>query len=391
MSTGDRLRLRGVGRRDAARERVVDGRRPREHRRMVKSSRRTMVATSAFALLLAACARTESSAPAATAGASTTAATSTPSTGPPTTEPPTTVPTTTAPARARTVEELLELGRPIVLAHTGGEDQFPASTMFAFGESMKAGVDMLDLNVQLTHDGVLIVHHDEAVDGATNGSGKVADLDYAAIRTLDDAYWFTTECVCKDRPESAYLYRGIRTGQRPPPPGYTPDDFAVPTLRELIGRYPDAPLNIEVKGTGQAAIAAARELISELNELGRIEATVISSFDDTVIDAVRQMAPSVEVSPGLGASSGWVLSDTPLPTGQRILQLPPRYEGVEVLTPDVIARSHAAGYVIWVWPDDRSLENASGYASLLAEGMDGLNINFPATGVAAVQQFVAGH
>jgi len=346
-------------------------------------------------LLVAGCSAAGSTTPPSSApGPATTPTTSTVTTTTTSTSPTTSATTTTAPpaapAPARTVAELLRLGRPIVLAHTGGEDEFPASTMFAFGESMKAGVDMLDLNVQLTHDGVLVVHHDEAVDGATNGTGKLADLDDAAIRALDDAYWFTAECVCKDRPASAYLYRGMRTGERPPPAGYTADDFAVPTLRELISRYPDVPLNIEVKGTGQPAIAAARELISELTELGRLDATVISSFDDQVVDAVHAMAPSVEVSPGLGASSAWVLSGTPLPAGERILQLPPRYEGVEVLTPDVIARSHAAGYVIWVWPDDRSLENASGYASLLAEGMDGLNINFPATGVAAVKRFVAG-
>jgi glycerophosphoryl diester phosphodiesterase len=298
--------------------------------------------------------------------------------------------TTAAPAPPATVEDLLHLGRPIVLAHTGGEDEFPASTMFAFGESMKASVDMLDLNVQLSHDGVLVVHHDDSVEGATNGTGKVADLDYAAIRALDDAYWFTADCVCKDKPASDYLYRGMRTGGQPPPAGYTADDFAVPTLRELIARYPDVPLNIEVKGTGEPAVAAARELISELTELGRLQATVISSFDDQVVDAVRAMAPSIKISPGLSVASGWVLSGTPLPAGERILQLPPRYEGVEVLTPDVIARSHAAGYVIWVWPDDRSLENASGYASLLAEGMDGLNINFPATGVEAVEQLITG-
>ncbi len=320
-----------------------------------------------------------SAAPAPATTSTTTAATTT-----------VTATTTAAPATPATVDDLLHLGRPIVLAHTGGEDEFPASTMFAFGESMKAGVDMLDLNVQLSHDGVLVVHHDDSVEGATNGTGKVADLDYADIRALDDAYWFTADCVCKDRPASDYLYRGMRTGERPPPAGYTADDFAVPTLRELIARYPDVPLNIEVKGTGEPAVAAARELISELTELGRLEATVISSFDDQVVDAVRAMAPSVEISPGLGAASGWVLSGTPLPAGERILQLPPRYEGVEVLTPDVVTRSHAAGYVIWVWPDDRSLENASGYASLLAEGMDGLNINFPATGVQAVEQLVAG-
>ena len=54
---------------------------------------------------------------------------------------------------------------------------------------------MLDLNVQLSHDGVLVVHHDDSVDGTTNGTGKVADLDHAAIRALDDAYWFTADCV----------------------------------------------------------------------------------------------------------------------------------------------------------------------------------------------------
>jgi glycerophosphoryl diester phosphodiesterase len=150
------------------------------------------------------------------------------------------------------------------------------------------------------------------------------------------------------------------------------------------------PLNIEVKGRNQRAIATADELLTELAELGRLQATVISSFEDSVIDAVRARAPGVETSPGLGASSAWVLSNIPLPAGHRILQLPPRYEGVEVLTPDVVARSHAAGYVIWVWPDDRSLENSTGYAGLLALGMDGLNINFPSTGVRAVAEFTAG-
>ena len=71
-----------------------------------------------------------------------------------------------------TVADLLALGRPIVLAHTGGEDEFPGSTMFAFGESMKAGVDMLDLNVQLTHDGVLVIQHDDTVDRTTTAPAR---------------------------------------------------------------------------------------------------------------------------------------------------------------------------------------------------------------------------
>lgn len=60
-----------------------------------------------------------------------------------------------------------------------------------------------------------------------------------------------------------------------------------------------------------------------------------------------------------------------------------------MITPELIADSHAAGYLIWVWPNDHSVENAEGYAALLAQGLDGLNINDPATGVAAVQSFIA--
>jgi glycerophosphoryl diester phosphodiesterase len=309
-----------------------------------------------------------------------------PDTTPATTSP--AAPSTTQQPRARTVADLLGLGRPIVLAHTGGEDEFPASTLFAFARSAAAGVDMLDLNVQLSADGVLVVHHDDTVDRATNGTGALAELTAAELHALDDAYWFTADCVCTGRPDADYIYRGIRSGERPPPPGSVADDFAIPTFRELVQRFPDLPLNIEIKGTGQPAIAAARVLADELTELGRLDAAVVTSFDDGVVTAFHQMAPTVEVSPGLDLTTKWVLQRTPLPDGMRILQLPPAFNGIEVITPELIADSTAAGYPIWVWPDDRSLENLTSYRAFLDEGILGLNINFPEQGVTAVQMYI---
>ena len=188
---------------------------------------------------------------------------------------PATSTTEPAPRYAATIDELLAIDRPIVLAHTAGEDQYPASTLYAFGESVKAGVDMLDLNVLLSKDGVLMVQHDDTVDRSTNGVGAVADLTYDQIAALDDAYWFTADCgACNDQPEADYLYRGIRTGNRPPPEGYTADDFAMPTFRQLVQKFPDIPLNIEIKGTGDAAKAAADQLLVELDEFGRADASV---------------------------------------------------------------------------------------------------------------------
>ena len=59
-----------------------------------------------------------------------------------------------------------------------------------------------------------------------------------------------------------------------------------------------------------------------------------------------------------------------------------------MLTPEIITAAHDAGYVIWVWPNDRALETATAYADFLARGVDGLNINFPEDGVAAVEAFI---
>ncbi len=88
------------------------------------------------------------------------------------------------------------------------------------------------------------------------------------------------------------------------------------------------------------------------------------------------------------ATTAFVVDGTALPEGQRILQLPPVFDETDLLAPDIVAAAHEAGYVIWVWPNDRALENATAYGELLARGVDGLNINDPAAGVAAVQAFV---
>ena len=322
----------------------------------------------------------------------TTAAASSAPTTPDTTDGATTESTIPPEPRPATIDELLALDRPIVLAHTGGEDAYPGSTLFSFGESVAAGVDMLDLNVLLTADGVLVVQHDETVDRTTEGTGTVADLTFAEVNALDNAYHFTAACgACDDRPESEYVFRGVRTGEVAPPDGYTADDFAIPSFQQLVERFPDLPLNIEIKGEGAPAMAAADELARLLTELDRAQASVVTSFDDEVVAYFHTLLPEVEVAPGLDLITAWVLGRTPLPAGMRILQLPPEFEGINVITPELVADSTAAGYPIWVWPNKRDLENLTSYQTFLDMGVVGLNINFPVEGVQAVLDFVAAN
>ena len=60
-----------------------------------------------------------------------------------------------------------------------------------------------------------------------------------------------------------------------------------------------------------------------------------------------------------------------------------------MITPELVARAIADGNPIWVWPNDRDLENQASYLDFLEMGVVGLNINFPAQGVQAVQEFLA--
>ncbi len=300
---------------------------------------------------------------------------------------PTTTEATVAVAQAPTIDELLAGDRPLVLAHAGGENAHPHSTPYAYADSVAAGVDVLDMDVQLTGDGVLVVQHDDTVDRTTNATGRVDSYTYAQLAELDNAYWFTATCTCGDQPEDAYILRGMRTGERPPRPGYAPDDFVIPRFRDIASRFPGLPLNIEIKGSGEPARRAAQVLADELAELGRLDSAVVVSFDDTIVETFHQMAPSVEVSPGQELLTAWVLSRAPLPDYMRVLQPPDVFGDVDVLANNLVATSHAVGYEVWVWPNSgRDTETTAGYERLLALGIDAINAADPAVAAAVVRR-----
>lgn len=287
---------------------------------------------------------------------------------------------------ASTVAEVLELDRPIVLAHAGGENAHPHSTPYAFAESVAAGVDVLDVDVRLTGDGVLVIHHDDDVDRTTDGTGDVADMTYDELHALDAAYWFTEECsACRDEPEEAYVLRGVRTGEVDPPEGYEPDDFAPMRFEDLVERYPNHVLNIEIKGTYPDAMPAAEELARILTDHDRLDAAIVTAFNDELAEAFHELAPDVAITPGLAAMTAYVLEGTALPPERTIVQIPPEYEGLEVLTPDLVEQAHGDGLVLWIWPNDREWENVDGYNRLLDLGVDGLNAADPPVAVEVVR------
>jgi glycerophosphoryl diester phosphodiesterase len=296
---------------------------------------------------------------------------------------------------ASTVEALLALDRPVIAAHAGGDFAAPHSTMYAFTEAALAGVDVLEMDVMLTADDVLVVHHDATVDRITPGTGRVRDLTLAELQVLDAAHWFSGGVwVDTSLADDAYPWRGVRTGDVPPPEGYGPDDFRIETFRSVATAFPDHVLDVEIKvppgDDGEPdlarAIDGARVLAEEIEALGRTGSVLVVSFDDQVLAAFRGFAPEVATSPGLDTLVAWYAGSAPEFAPQDVVfQAPPFFEGIEVLTVETIDRVHADGFEVWVWMDDTATqETAEFYRELVARGVDGLIVSWPAVAVEAL-------
>jgi len=350
---------------------------------------RSGVIAMAVLLLVAACGDDDET----VASTTTTSTSSTTSTTTTTTTTTTSTTTTTVPAPviptpgASTVEGLFALDRPVVIAHAGGDQSWPHSTMYAFTEAAVAGTEVLEMDVQLTADGILVVQHDDTVDRTTETSGRVRDLTYDEIQALDSGYWWSGEWGNHELPDADYVWRGVRSGGVEPPEGYTADDFRVETFRSIAEAFPDHVLDVEIKVPRgddggpdlDFAIEGARVLAAEIAELGREDSVVVVSFDDDVIAAFHEFAPEIPTSPGTGALTDWYLGGIPLLESHRVLQVPPQFDGLDVLTLDgFLENARAEGLGIWVWPNDASTqENADFYESLLDFDIDGLIAGSP--------------
>lgn len=319
----------------------------------------------------------------------------------PTVPPPTSTPMPTVAAlppvptpAASTVRELLALGRPLVIGHAGGDRSWPHSTMYAFSQAAYAGVDVLEMDLQMTADRVLVVHHDDTVDRTTNATGRVRDMTYEELQTLDNAYWWSEEWPSHDLAPDAYSYRGIRTGDVAPPEGYGPDDFRVETFRAVALAFPEHVLDVEIKTPAgddgeddiDFILEMAAVLAAEIEELGRTDSVVVVSFRDEALVGFRELAPEVVTSPGQDSLPAWAFASVPLHPNDLILQVPPTFSGLDVLTPDLLAKAADEGLAVWVWPNEDWQEHPDYYAELIDLPVDGVIAGRPAE---AIERFRA--
>jgi glycerophosphoryl diester phosphodiesterase len=295
------------------------------------------------------------------------------------------------------------------MAHQGGEDEAPSNTLFAFKSAIRErGADTLELDVNLTEDGELVVIHDDTVnrttevtDNRASGNSEVNDLTLAEVQALDAGYTFRPGGQYdKSEPAEAYPYRGIRTGAKPAPAGYAPRDFRIPTLEEVLDAFPHTPINIEIKmiktttgaaggcvtqapftycddPVGSMPVADALAALLDQPDYSWRTDIIVVSFSDALVsrfhDQDQDDNGEVALAPGIAGITTYIGTGLVPPPDVAAFQVPPKQGGLDV--PTLLLsdprQAHADGYAVHVWPNGEEPESEASYARLIALGVDG--------------------
>ena len=286
-------------------------------------------------------------------------------------------------APAQAANPWIEKRAPLNIAHQGGEDEFPSNTMYAFRKALRAGADMLELDIGVTRDGKVVVMHDTTVDGKTNGSGTVASKTLRQIKRLDAAYWFApgrSEHYSHDHARKAYRFRGIAAGKRRPPKGFRAADFRVPTLAQVLRAFPEVPINVEIKGRTPdeetAEYVRNAEVLAGLLEGTKRRDLIVVSFRQEAVDRFHELVPTIDLAPGIAGASAWILGGGSPGPGVVAFQVPITFDLggtiIPVTTADNVARAHREGYAWQNWFSGNDSDAPGTWPSLVEMCVDGI-------------------
>jgi glycerophosphoryl diester phosphodiesterase len=172
---------------------------------------------------------------------------------------------------------------PEVIAHRGGNGQWPGETVYAFKNALDLGVDILEMDVYLTKDRHLILMHDNDIAATTNyaGPGKdngVHNFTLTELRQLN----------------AGYKWRPTGKGDFP----YRKDsnvDLRVVSLEEVLIDFKGVRLNIEMKSAA-TGFEPASELARLISNNDMKEKVLVASLRQTYLDEFRSLSPDVATS-----------------------------------------------------------------------------------------------
>jgi glycerophosphoryl diester phosphodiesterase len=243
------------------------------------------------------------------------------------------------------VHPAIRSSRPLVFAHRGGSKIGPENTIEAFDRGLAAGADGLELDVRLSRDGLVVVHHDALLDRTTRGKGPLKERTAAELGRLD-----------------------------------------VPTLRDVLGRYSHIGIIIELKERGAAL---TRSVVEDVRRAGAANRVCLGSFSVTALRAARAAAAEIATSGArfevrMALYRSWCgLSPGRVP--YQAFQVPETSGGTRVVSPRFVQLAHKSGIAVQVW----TVDDAEDIRRLLDWGVDGIISDRPDVASRVVWEWVS--
>ena len=232
--------------------------------------------------------------------------------------------------------------RTLVFAHRGFGELGPDNSLFAVERALAAGMDGVDVDGQMTRDGVLVIFHDLSVDRLTSGSGVVRGKTAAEMLALDLG------------PKYHSPVRGafVRTFE----------DF----VRTVKGH---GTLMVELKVPGAAASGIEEQAVGIIQKYAAHDSVVLSSFNPLVLYRVKRIDPRVRTC-FIFMDTNWNAEllaeikpedrvDLPWPLQQEFIRRAIR----KIVRPDLLSINHevdervldgliAKGWPVFIWTID---------------------------------------
>ncbi|MCF6291582.1 MAG: glycerophosphodiester phosphodiesterase [Desulfobacterales bacterium] len=244
--------------------------------------------------------------------------------------------------------------RPRLFGHRGGSC-FPENTMPAFRDAVRAGLIYLELDVWNSKDGMVMVHHDRTMERICGQQGDITGLSLAEIKELDAGATFSQD------QGRTFPLRG--------------QGITVPTLAEVLSGLPRVFVNIEIKPDNPEV---AEMVLKTVQENGAADRVLLASAEAGNLARIRRLLPEmitsfsfneVEEFYGRLRAGDW---SGYLPPGEA-LQIPPDYQGMDLVTADAVRAAHRLGVEMHVW----TVNDPAEMTRLLMLGVDGLMSDEP--------------
>ena len=217
------------------------------------------------------------------------------------------------------------MGFPAVQGHRGASALAPETTLAAFRKTIELGADGMEMDLQVTRDGAVVVIHDDTLERTTDGRGRVTDLSLAEVKRADAGVKFGP------------AYRGER----------------IPTLGEVIDQVKACGnervrLNLEIKFSegreGQPEDVEER-VLAILREAGFVERVTVQSFHHPSPAKMKALERRIPIGLLVGARH-----PSPDPVAQ-VREYGADYYAPEdpLVTPELVRALHQTGIPVVTW------------------------------------------